>query len=83
MPPRRLRRRHAKDAFARGRCAVCTAHDADPTPPQEPRDHILPRLVPTMQPAPLIPRIHEIDRESFRDQLLGEHELERAIYGPF
>ena len=30
-----------------------------------------------------LPRIHEIDRESFRDQLLGEHELERAIYGPF
>ena len=61
MPPRRLCRCHAKDAFARGRCAVCTAHDADPTPPQEPRDHILPRLVPTMQPAPLIRRIHEIE----------------------
>ena len=61
MPSRRLSRRHAKDAFARRRCAVRAAHDADPTPSQEPRDHILPRLVPTIQPAPLIRHIHEIE----------------------
>ena len=61
MPTRRLRRRYAEDALARGRCAVCTANDADPTSLQEPRNHLLPCLMSTMQPAPLIRRIYEIE----------------------